>query len=222
MKITEKNRSFVFLIGTVIAGLLFIGVLMLFESNDEGSVIRKEPPSGKYFTELEKKIDDLKNQNFNPGNYNTIAANVSSYLKQELITGSAKIYLMGKLNSVYSDLVYGRCESFLNGSNQDKSEDLLNWLTQVETITSRNIKIDDYRNQIKSYEYYSKFLPVKVHAFIDAGVTGFDEPTYLNYKKEIQDMPNLSPKYRSASKFSLIRKELIPLLEVAYNNWVGQ
>ena len=222
MKITEKNRSFVFLFGTMIAGLLFIGVLMLIETTGSGSKKFRDDLPPASLKELERQIENLKYHKFNPGSYSTIVANISSNYDNERITVSAKNNLMTKLRDVYSDLVYDRCESFLNCSGQDKSDDLFNWLTQLETITSRNSQIDDFRNQIRSHEYYTKNLPAKVQAFLDAGVTEFDENTYLNYKKELEEMPNLAVKYKTACKLSSIRNKFIPLLEAAYVAWFGE
>ena len=174
MKITEKNRSLVFLGGTMLAGILIIGILMLSESTDVESVEIVNEPVNTNFKILESKIKNLKTQNFNPNSYNTIATEIDASYQQELITSSAKTNLISSLSSVYTTLVYNQCEMYLT-NNFGNSDDILSWLNQLEKISSKNAKIDQYRNQIKWYKYYSTSLPAKVNNFIAGGNTNFDE-----------------------------------------------
>ena len=210
MKITEQNRSLVFLAGTLIMGILIISVLLFVESNDVEGVEIVNEQANTNFKALETKIDALKNQNFNPNSYNTIATEIDASFQQELITGSAKSNLVTKLTSVYADLVYRQAELFLT-RNVGTNQEVLSWLNQLQRISSRNSKIDTYKNQINLYNYYSTTLPNKVEAFIASG--NYKDDLYVKLKNEVQTMPNFDPSYKNSSKFSGIRYNLISKLE---------
>jgi hypothetical protein len=212
IKITEKNRSLIFLAGTVIMGILIIFTLVFLESNDVEGVEMVTGEANTNYKQLEKKIEDLKNQKFNPTSYNTLATAIDASYQQDLITGSAKTNLVSKLTSVYSDLIYNQCESFLSGSNSNGQE-VLNWLSHLEKITSRNSKITYYKDQIKWYNYYATSLPSKVSNFIAPGITNFDEAIYQKLSNEVNTMPNLQDKYRNKSKFKSIKTNLISRLQ---------
>lgn len=221
MKITEKNRSLVFLGGTMLAGILILGILMLSESTDVESVEIVNEPVNTNFKILENKIKNLNTQNFNPNSYNTIATEIDASYQQELITSSAKTNLISSLSSVYTTLVYNQCEMYLT-NNFGNSDDILSWLNQLEKISSKNAKIDQYRNQIKWYKYYSTSLPTKVNNFIAGGNTNFDENVYLKLKEEVQKMPSLESRYKNAAKFNTIRAQLTERLTDFYNQWNQQ
>ena len=212
MKITEQNRSLVFLAGTLVMGILIIGVLLFVESNDvEGVEIVNEQVNTN-FKALETKIEALKKQSFDPNSYNTIVTGINSSFEQDLITGSAKSNLVTKLTTVYSDLVYNQCEMFLRngtGTNQEVSS----WLSQLEKITSRNSRIDNYKNQVKLYNYYATTLPNIIDAFIAPGITNYEENSYTKLKQEVQTMPNFDPSYKNSAKFNGIRSDLTSQLE---------
>ena len=221
MKITEKNRSLVFLGGTMLAGILIIGVLMLSESSDVEAVEIINNQANTNFPILENKINSLKTQNFNPNSYNTIATEIDASYQQELITSTAKTNLISSLSSVYATLVYNQCEMYLT-NNFGNSDDILSWLNQLEKISSKNAKTDQYRNQIKWYKYYSTSLPIKVNNFIAGGNTNFDENVYLKLKEEVQKMPSLESRYKNATRFNLIRNQLTQRLNDSYNQWNQQ
>ena len=213
IKITDKNRSVVFMLGTMILGILIIGILLFFENNDPGGL--EKPPSElvNTFKPLERKINGLKTQNFDPNNYNTISTEINTSYDQQLITADQKTNLMLSLASVYSDLVYARCEFFLTGTNLDSSEQVTSWLNQLEKITSKNPRIDKYRNQIKWYQYYSSTLPAEVNKFIRSGITNYDENTYKMLMGKVQQMPKLESAYKNKLKFNKIKSSLTPALQ---------
>lgn len=222
MKITEKNRSLVFLGGTMLIGLLVIGILVYFENNDvEGVEIVNQRANTNNQT-LELKIKSLKTQNFNPNSYNTISTEINTSSDQELITPDQKTNLMLSLATVYSDLVYARCEFYLTGTGLDSSKNVTSWLNQLQNITAKNARIDNYRNQIKWYDYYSTTFPSQVNNFINGGTTSFEEAKYINYKNSLEKMPNLDAKYKNTAKFNQIRTQLTSRLNNLYNQWNQQ
>jgi hypothetical protein len=210
MKLTDGNRSLVFLAGTLILGVLIISVLLFVESNDVEGVEIVDEPVNTNFKVLETKIDDLRKQNFNPNNYNTLATEIDASYQQELITGSAKSNLVTKLTSVYSDLVYKQTELFLT-SDVGTSLEVLTWLNQLERITSKNPKIDTYRSQIKWYNYYATTLPNKVEVFINNG--NYTDEKYSELSNELKNMAYFKPVYKNRLKFNNIRKNLMLKLD---------
>jgi hypothetical protein len=221
MKMTEQFRSLVFLAGTLIIGVLIICVLLFVERNDVEGVEIVNEQANTNFKVLETKIDDLKMQNFNPNNYNTLATEIDASYQQELITGSAKSNLVTKLTSVYSDLLYKQTELFLT-SDVGTSQEVLTWLNQLERITSKNHKIDTYRSQIKWYNYYASILPNKVDAFIAPGITNYNENKYQRLKQEVQTMPNFNSSYKNRSKFNSIRYKLTSKLQIFNADFYSQ
>lgn len=212
IKITEKNRSLVFLAGTLVIGVLIIITLVFLESNDVEGIEMVNEQANTNYKELEQRIDNLKNEKFIPTIYNTLASEIEESNRQDLITSSAKTNLITKLAAVYSDLVYNQCEIFLTGTNSD-SKDVVNWLKQLENITSNNAKIDYYRNQIKWYNYYATSLPNKVSSFISPGITNYEEDKYISLTNEVKAMSNLDIKYRNKPKFNSIKVNLITRLQ---------
>ena len=190
MKITEQNRSLVFLAGTLVMGILIISVLLFVESNDVEGVEIVNEQANTNFKALETKIEDLSKQNFNPNSYNTLATGINASCDQQLITGSAKSNLISKLGTVYSDLVYKQCDFFLS-NNVGTSEEVISWLNQLEAITSRNSKIDNYKTQIKWYNYYSINLPQKVDSFIAPGITNYEDNQYQKLKVKLRKQNKL-------------------------------
>lgn len=210
MKLTDGNRSLVFLAGTLIIGVLILSILLFVESNDVEGVEIVDEPVNTNFKVLETKIDDLRKQNFNPNNYNTLATEIDASYQQELITGSAKSNLVTKLTSVYSDLVYKQTELFLI-SDVGTSQEVLSWLNQLERISSKNPKIDTYRSQIKWYNYYSSTLPNKVEVFINNG--NYTDEKYSELSNELKYMAYFKPVYKNRLKFNNIRKNLMLKLD---------
>ncbi|MBA4319912.1 MAG: hypothetical protein C0412_16050 [Flavobacterium sp.] len=213
MKITEKNRSLVFLGGTMLIGILIIGVLVYFENNDVESVEIVNQPANTNFKTLESKIKNLKTQNFDPNSYNTMATEINASYEQELLTADQKTNLVLTLSAVYSDLVYSRCDFYLSGMGLDSSKNVSSWLNQLEKITARNARIVKYQNQIKWYDYYSTTLSSKVHNFINPGITNYNDDKYKKLTEEVSRMPNLDPAYKNKSKFIKIKNELIFALQ---------
>lgn len=207
MKVTEQNRSLVFLAGTLVIGILIIGVLLFVESNDVEGVTIVNEQANTNFKVLETKIEALKKQNFDSYSYNTIVTEINSSFEQDLITGSAKSNLVTKLTTVYSDLVFKQCNFFLC-NNTGTGQEVSSWLNQLEQITSKNSKIDNYKSQIKWYNYYATTLPNIIQAFIAPGITNYEEDKYTKLKKEVQTMPNFDLPYKNNTKFKGIRANL--------------
>ncbi|MEI6312722.1 MAG: hypothetical protein WCP57_10725 [Bacteroidota bacterium] len=205
MKITAQNRSLIFLLGTIVLGILIISVLMLGGSDGVPPPIINKDLADPNYKALETKIDALKKQHFNPDMYSTILTEIDGSYQQELITGSAKSFLLMKLTNEYSDLVYKQAELFLM-HDVGKSNEINGWLSQLEKINGGNPKINIYRNQIKWYNYYASTLPTKVETFIESGISKYQKSTYESLKKELQDMPQFEPKYKNRSKFNKIKE----------------
>ena len=197
----------------MLAGILIIGILVLSESTDVESVEIVNQQANTNFPILENKINSLKTQNFNPNSYNTIATEIDASYQQELITSSAKTNLMSRLATVYSDLVYSRCEFFLTGTGLDSNKEVTSWLNQLEKITSKNGRIDKFRNQIKWYEYYSTALSSEVYNFIRPGITNYSDDRYKMLIDKVQKMPNLDTAYKNKTKFNKIKTELTLALQ---------
>ncbi len=216
----KKNRSLLFLIATMVIGVVLVGVLMFAENSDiKGDEIIDNPPS-QGFKELENKINNLKNQNFDPTCYNTLSIEIDASFQSGLITNTVKNNLQSNLANVYSNLVYNQCEFYLTGNRINTSTNILKWLQQLETITSRNSKIDFYRSQIKAYDYYSEQFINKVNSFCNT--TEFDENVYSQLKTEANTMPRLNNKYKNNTKFNQIKQQSVAKLEIAYRRWAEQ
>lgn len=112
-----KDNNFKILGIIILLGALIIGGLMFVENSDVDSNEIVDEKANTNYKELENKILALKNNNFDPSSYNTIATEINSSSERELITLSAKTNLMTNLSQVYSDLVLSRCEFYLTNNN---------------------------------------------------------------------------------------------------------
>jgi hypothetical protein len=218
-KFLKENRSLLFLIITIIIGIVLIGLLRITEDiNVPSSDLNLEQPKTSY-KELENKIELIKSQKFDPTSYNTIATEIESSYEQKLITNIVKNNLLIKLENVYSNLIFNKCELYLNSNNLNTSTDLLNWLQELKNITSNN-KLVYYNSQIKAYDYYSIQFIKKVNVFCDSG--NFDENEYGQLKNEANSMPKLNSKYKNNNKFIRIKNQCVNKLELAYRVWNEQ
>jgi hypothetical protein len=218
-KFLKENRSMLFLFITIIIGVILIGLLKITEDiNVPSTGLTEEQPETSY-KELENKIEQIKSQKFDPTSYNTIATEIESSYEQKLITNTVKNNLLIKLESVYSDLVFKKCELYLTNNNLNTSTELLSWLQQLENITSNN-KIVYYNSQIKAYDYYSIQFIKKVNVFCDSG--NFDESEYGQLKNEANSMSKLNSKYKNNNKFYKIKNQCVKKLELAYRVWAEQ
>ncbi len=216
-----KDNNFKILGIIILLGALIIGGLMFVENSDVDSNVIVDEKANTNYKELENKILALKNNNFDPSSYNTIATEINSSSERELITLSAKTNLMTNLSQVYTDLVLSRCEFYLTNNIGDSTE-INKWLQQLESITSKNSKIDFYRTQIKSMNYYLTELPNKIDNFIDSGIYNFNEDTYKNYKAELQSFPKLNTKYKNNKKLSYIKSDYTTKLENFYSQYYSE
>lgn len=216
-----KDNNFKVLGIIILLGGLIIGGLMFVENSDVDSNVIVDEKANTNYKELENKILALKNSNFDPSSYNTIATEINSSSERELITLSAKTNLMTNLSQVYSELVLSRCEFYLTNNIGDSNE-INNWLQQLENITAKNSKIDFYRTQIKSMNYYLTELPNKIDNFIDTGIYNFNEDTYKNYKSELQTFSRLNTKYKNNKKLSIIRDNYTTKLENFYSQYYSE
>ena len=153
-----KDNNFKILGIIILLGALIIGGLMFVENSDVDSNVIVDEKANTNYKELENKILALKNNNFDPSSYNTIATEINSSSERELITLSAKTNLMTNLSQVYTDLVLSRCEFYLTNNIGDSTE-INKWLQQLESITSKNSKIDFYRTpQLLCYIFLLQVL----------------------------------------------------------------
>lgn len=219
-KFFQENRSMLFLIITIIIGALLISLLKITEDlNVPTTGLIEEQPKTTY-KELENKIELIKSQKFDPTFYNTIATEIESSYERKLITNTVKNNLLIKLETIYSDLVFKKCELYLTNNNLNTSTDLLSWLQQLKNITSNNSKLEFYSSQIKAYDYYSIQFIKKVNVFCDSG--NFVESEYGQLKNEANSMPKLNLKYKNNNKFFKIKTQCVNKLELAYRVWAEQ
>lgn len=219
IKLSEKNRSYIFLGGIVVVGIIFIGALMLFENEDVGRYEKVDDPPPTNSLSLESKIAQLSDQNFTPSIYSTLSTEIETSHSQDLITREVKENLISSLKTKYSNLVYNKCNFFLTGNSTNSSNEVFGLLKQVEGIIGADKRIDRYREQIRLYEYYTKVLPSKVQRFLQGGTLEFQERVYLQYKKELENMPGLDGKYRNTPKLSQIKTNFVAKLEKLYNEY---
>jgi hypothetical protein len=220
IKIVEKNRSFIFLIFTLFIGSFLIGGMLFYETDSPGGERGPDggPDGGPEFNKIENKIKELKNKTFDPSCFNSIKTEIDSYYDLGIYQSSSKTYLTTILTSEYSDLVFNQTELFLT-SDIGTSNEVLSWLNQLQKITSKTSKIDNYKNQINAYNYYSITLSKKVNNFISPGITGFNEDIYNKLLFEVKNMPNLNVKYKNRHKFNSIKINLNTKLDKFKCEW---
>lgn len=220
IKIADKNRSFVLLIFTLFIGVFLIGGMLFYETDSPGGEggPTEVLDGGPEFKKIEIKISELKNKTFDPSCFNTIKTEIDSYYDLGIYQSSSKTYLTTKLTSVYSDLVFNQTELFLT-SDIGTSNEVLSWLNQLQKITSKTSKIDNYKNQINAYNYYSITLSRKVNNFISPDTTKFNEDIYKKLLFEVKNMPKLNVKYKNRYKFNSIKINLNTKLDKFKCEW---
>lgn len=200
----------------IVSGIILVGGLFAYEvfavSAEKEEVAAEEPSASPetetaIHNELEKKIDALKNNSFNPQSYSILMTEIHSYYMTDSFTESIKTSLENRLLDVYSEKVYVEAEKFLTGRNQNSPE-VLSLLAQIKENGGNQQKINYYQNQINYYNYYSSTLPQKVSNFIRKGITNYTDEEYNMLKDEVNNMPNLESKYKN-EKFQQLKKNLI-------------
>ncbi len=200
----------------LISGIILVGGLFAYEvfaegaektENSEETTIATSETQTAIHNDLEKKIDGLKNNAFNPQSYSILMTEIHSYYMTESFTESIKTSLENRLLDVYSEKVYAEADKFLTGRNQN-SQEVQSLLSQIKENGGNQQKINYYQNQIKYYNYYSSTLPQKVSNFIRKGITNYSDEEYNILKDEVNNMPNLESKYKTG-KFQQLKKNLI-------------
>ncbi len=201
----------------IVSGIILVGGLFAYEvfaentEVEEGGVdtdvVSSPTTEGTIHNDLEKKIDGLKNNAFNPQSYSILMTEIHSYYMNDSYTESIKISLENRLLEVYSQQVFTEAEKFLTGRKQN-SQEIRSLLSQIKENGGDQQKINYYQNQVKYYHYYLSTLPQKVSEFIRKGITNYSDDEYLKFKEEVNNMPNLESKYKTG-KFQQLKKVLI-------------
>ncbi len=198
----------------LLSGILVVGGLFAYEvlaeegpETDQVEVAEISTTETSIHNDLEKKIDGLKNAAFNPQSYSILMTEIHAYFVNDAYTQSIKTSLENRLLDVYSQQVYTEAEKFLTGRTANGAE-VQSLLVHLKQNGGNTQKISYYENQIRYYHYYSSSLPQKVYEFIRKGITNYSDEEYLQFKEEVNNMPNLEDKYKTA-KFQNIKSALI-------------
>lgn len=208
MSDSNNNRNLKHLGFTILGGILIIGGLMASEIMDVPSPEIVNQATNSNVKDIDVKIDAIKNDTFSPGILSTISSEIASSFDSNLLTGSQKSYLENKLVDEYSKKLYSQCDFFLMNDSGD-SKEIMGWLSELETKTTKTADIDKYKDQITQYVYYSETLPQKVTALIEAGTDYYSDEEYVKYVEEVKTMPELDPAYKNKPKFTELGAKML-------------
>lgn len=203
-----EKRKLIILGGTLLAGIILIGGLMLFESTSINGPEITDAKTSSNAKDLEKKIADFRSSSFQPEMYATLLMEINSSKEVGSLQTSKATFLTDELNSAYKKQVFDKADYYLNQGNGDKNT-VLTYLNSLEKVIGKDPKIDFYKAQIPKYDYYANVFPGKVTGFTNGAPANFSTGKYNALKSEAENMPGLDGQYKSKGKFSSIRNTAI-------------
>ena len=188
----DNKRTLYFMGGTVLAGLLLVGIMYIF------NYIQKieEPEPGKITLPtsnhkvLQSKIDNLTIDTVNPMVYNSLRAEITTSRDQKMFPPVIATNLLTSLQEKYEELSFIKADRIIarDPINEDALNSILSHLSSIGANTNR---INAYKTKIQQIKYYTVTLPAKVNQFTSMSFDDFNANNYNSLKSELENLPNL-------------------------------
>lgn len=217
----DNKRTLYFMGGTVLAGLLLVGIMYIFN-------IKKEPekekpveitPTTSNHKDLQNKIDNLTIDTISPIVYNSLRAEITTSRDQKMFTPVIATNLLTSLQKKYEELSFIKADRII--ARDPINEDALNpMLSHLSSIGANSNTINLYKKKVQQIKYYTITLPARVNAFTTQSFTEYNSNIYKSLRDEFERLPNLDTSLKNRSSILSMRRICIGKLDAYYQAYV--
>ena len=188
----DNKRTLYFMGGTVLAGLLLVGIMYIvnFVQKPETTETEKITVPTSNHKVLQSKIDNLTIDTVTPMVYNSLRAEITTSRDQKMFTPIIATNLLTSLQEKYEELSFIKADRIIarDPINEDALNSILSHLSSIGANTNR---INAYKTKIQQIKYYTVTLPAKVNQFTNMSFDDFNVNSYNSLKSELENLPNL-------------------------------
>ena len=188
----DNKRTLYFMGGTVLAGLLLVGIMYIFNiiQKPKEAERRVITPTTSNHKVLQNKIDNLTIDIISPIVYNSLRAEITTSRDQKMFTPVIANNLLTSLQDKYEELSFIKADRII--ARDPINEDALNSiLSHLSSIGANSNRINLYKKKLKQIKYYTVILPNKVNQFTSLSFDDFNAYNYNSLKSELENLPNL-------------------------------
>ena len=217
----DNKRTLYFMGGTVLAGLLLVGIMYIIN-------IKKEPekekpveitPTASNHKDLQNKIDNLTIDTISPIVYNSLRAEITTSRDQKMFTPVIATNLLTSLQKKYEELSFIKADRII--ARDPINEDVLNpILSHLSSIGANSNTINLYKKKVQQIKYYTITLPARVNAFTTQSFTEYNSNIYKSLRDEFERLPNLDTSLKNRSSILSMRRICIGKLDAYYQAYV--
>ena len=217
----DNKRTLYFMGGTVLAGLLLVGIMYIVNFVQKPKTTETEKitvPTSNHKV-LQSKIDNLTIDTVTPMVYNSLRAEITTSRDQKMFTPIIATNLLTSLQEKYEELSFIKADRIIG--RDPINEDALNpILSHLSSIGANSNRINLYKKKVQQIKYYTITLPAKVNSFIAQSFTDYKSNTYKTLRDEFEKLPNLDASLKNRSSILGMRRICISKLDAYYQAYV--
>ena len=217
----DNKRTLYFMGGTVLAGLLLVGVMYIVNFIQKPKIPETEKitvPTSNHKV-LQSKIDNLTIDTVTPVVYNSLRAEITTSRDQKMFTPIIATNLLTSLQEKYEELSFIKADRIIG--RDPINEDALNpILSHLSSIGANSNRISLYKKKVQQIKYYTIILPARVNAFTAQSFTDYNSNTYKTLRDEFEKLPNLDASLKNRSSILSMRRICISKLDAYYQAYV--
>lgn len=217
----DNKRTLYFMGGTVLAGLLLVGIMYIFNylQKPKEAESEKTTITTSNHKVLQSKIDNLTIDTVNPMVYNSLRAEITTSRDQKIFTPIIASNLLTSLQQKYEELSFIKADRII--ARDPINEDVLNpILSHLSSIGANSNTINLYKKKVQQIKYYTITLPARVNAFTTQSFTEYNSNIYKSLRDEFERLPNLDTSLKNRSSILSMRRICIGKLDAYYQAYV--
>ena len=214
----DNKRTLYFMGGTVLAGLLLVGIMYIFNIMQKPKEIGtgETPPPPSNHKVLQSKIDNLTIDTVNPMVYNSLRAEITTSRDQKMFTPVIATNLLTSLQEKYEELSFIKADRIF-GKDPINEAELNPILSHLVSIGANINRINAYKIKIQQIKYYTVTLPAKVNQFTSMSFDDFNANSYNSLKSELENLPNLDKSLKNRNSIISARNNCLNRIKI-YNS----
>jgi hypothetical protein len=214
----DNKRTLYFMGGTVLAGLLLVGIMYIFnyiQKPKEAEPGKITLPTSNHKV-LQSKIDNLTIDTVNPMVYNSLRAEITSSRDQKMFTPIIATNLLTSLQEKYEELSFIKADRIF-GNDPINETELNLILSHLASIGANINRINAYKIKIQQIKYYTVTLPAKVNQFTSMSFDDFNANSYNLLKSDLENLPNLDKSLKNRNSIISARNNCLNRIK-SYNS----
>ena len=191
----DNKRTLYFMGGTVLAGLLLVVGMYIFNYIQKLKEESEPEPDKTTITTsnhkvLQSKIDNLTIDTVNHMVYNSLREEITTSRDQKMFTPIIATNLLTSLQEKYEELSFIKADRIIARDPINETE-LNPILSHLSSIGANSNRINLYKKKVQQIKYYTVILPNKVNQFTSMSFDDFNVNSYNSLKSELENLPNL-------------------------------